>query len=46
VIVNGTQFNFTTNPETGAFYPAQFSDFLLKVQSLSAGSTSTPAPKP
>jgi protein-disulfide isomerase len=46
VIVNGTQFNFNTDPETGAFYPAQFSDFLLKIQSLAAGSTSTPTPKP
>lgn len=46
VIVNGTQFNFNTDPETGAFYPAQFSDFLLKIQSLAASSTSTPTPKP
>lgn len=45
VIVNGTQFNFNTDPETGAFYPAQFSDFLLKLAGLSA-STSTPTPKP
>jgi len=47
VIVNGTQFNFNTDPETGAFYPAQFSDFLLKLAGLSAStSTPTPTPKP
>jgi protein-disulfide isomerase len=44
VIVNGTQFSFNTDPETGAFYPAQFSDFLLKLAGLKGSATSTPAP--
>jgi protein-disulfide isomerase len=45
VLVNGTKFNFNTNPDTGAFYPTQFSDFLLKIAGLSE-SSSTPTPKP
>ena len=45
VLVNGTKFNFNTDPETGAFYPTQFSDFLLKIAGLSE-SSSTPTPKP
>ncbi|CAB4900196.1 MAG: thioredoxin domain-containing protein [Actinobacteria bacterium] len=44
VIVNGTQFNFTTDPNTGAFYPQQFSDFLLKLAGLTEQSTPTPTP--
>ena len=46
VIVNGTQFNFTTDPNTGAFYPQQFSDFLLKLAGLAEQSSSTSTPTP
>ena len=46
VIVNGTQFNFTTDPNTGAFYPQQFSDFLLKLAGLTEQSSSTSTPTP
>ena len=46
VIVNGTKFNFTTDPTTGAFYPAQFSDFLLKLEGLEGSTMSTPTPTP
>jgi protein-disulfide isomerase len=45
ILVNGTKFNFNTDPDTGAFYPTQFSDFLLKIAGLSE-SSSTPTPKP
>lgn len=43
VFVNGTKFEGARDAE-GNWYPAQFSDFLLKLEGLKESATSTPAP--